>query len=51
LKFKNDILGNTWLGNDYTHVCYKIEKKIFPVIKVSGNEVTYHNFPYSHGRK
>jgi len=27
--FKNDILGNIWLGNDYTHVCYKVEKKYY----------------------
>jgi len=47
-KVKNDIPGNTWLGNDYTHVCYEVEKKIFLGIKVPGNEVTSHNFHYSH---
>jgi len=45
---KNDIPGNTWLGNDYTHVCYEAEKKIFLGIKVPGNEITSHNFHYSH---
>ncbi|AES62523.1 hypothetical protein MTR_1g100990 [Medicago truncatula] len=47
-KVKNDIPGNTWLGNDYIHVCYEVEKKIFLGIKVPGNGVTSHNFHYFH---
>jgi len=47
-KVKNDILENKWLGNDYTHICYEVEKKIFLGIKIHRNEVTSYNFYYSH---
>ena len=47
-KFKIYIPGYTWVGNEYTHVCYKIEKSLFLCIKVLKNEITSHNFQHSH---
>lgn len=48
-KFKNGILNNRWLDNDYTHIYYKVEKKLFLDIKNRGNKVISINFFDSHG--
>jgi hypothetical protein len=34
--------------NRYTHVCYKVDRKLFMGMKVPWNKITSNNFSYSH---
>lgn len=47
-KVMNYTHENTWVGNDYTHVWYKIEKQLIQNISVSRNEITSYDFQYFH---